>query len=297
MSLVIAQATVAGLSELTGLGVSNQAMILLSAIIFGAGTDYAVFLISRYHDFVRLGSESDEAIRQALGSVGKVITASAATVGVTFLGISFAKMGVFSTVGSSAAVGVGVAYLAAMTLLPAIITLVGPRGWIKPRANVTARAWRRSGIRIVRRPWAHLLASLLVLLLLAGLSSLAQYNYDDRKAVADSAPSSLGYAALEEHFDTNQSIPSYILISSPRDLRNPQALADLEQLAARVAQLPDIRMVSGITRPLGEVPAEFRATFQAGIVGSRLADGGIDRPARRGPGTGSPTAPTRWPPG
>ncbi|WP_395308893.1 RND family transporter [Mycobacterium sp. AMU20-3851] len=273
MSLVIAQAVVAGLSDLTGMGVSNQAMILLSAIIFGAGTDYAVFLISRYHDFVRKGSDSDQAVRQALASVGKVITASAATVGVTFLAISFAKMGVFSTVGTSAAVGVGVAFLAAITLLPAILTLIGPRGWIKPRKERTSRMWRKSGARIVRRPWTHLVASLIVLLLLAGLSGFATFNYDDRKAVDAAAPSSLGYAAMERHFDVNQLIPSYVLIRSPKDLRNPEALADLEKLAERITQLPDIEMVSGITRPLGVVPPEFRATYQAGIVGSRLADG------------------------
>lgn len=273
MSLVIAQSSVAALSALTGLGVSNQAMILLSAIIFGAGTDYAVFLISRYHDYVRMGEDSNDAVRKALGSVGKVITASAATVGVTFLGISFAKMGVFSTVGTSSAVGVGVAYLAAMTLLPALLAIIGPRGWIAPRKQLTSRLWRRSGVRIVRRPWTHLVGSLLVLALLAGLAGFATFNYDDRKAVAASEPSSLGYAALEKHFDINQSIPSYVLIRSPKDLRNPEALADLEQLAERIAQLPDIQMVSGITRPLGSVPPEFRATYQAGIVGSRLAEG------------------------
>lgn len=273
MSLVIAQATVAGLSQLTGLGVSNQAIILLSAMIFGAGTDYAVFLISRYHDYVRQGLESTDAVRQALGSVGKVITASAATVGVTFLGISFAKMGVFSTVGVSSAIGILVAFLAAVTLLPAIITLVGPRGWIKPRNEITAQLWRRSGARIVRRPRLHLVASLLVLLLLASAAGFAKFNYDDRKAVAASAPSSIGYAALESHFNVNQSVPSYVLVQSPRDLRSPQALADLEQMASRISQLPDVAMVSGITRPLGEVPPEFRATFQAGLVGDRLTEG------------------------
>ncbi|MGX9670123.1 MMPL/RND family transporter [Mycobacterium sp. HM-7] len=273
MSLVIAQATVAGLSQLTGLGVSNQAIILLSAMIFGAGTDYAVFLISRYHDYVRQGSDSTDAVRKALASVGKVITASAATVGVTFLGISFAKMGVFSTVGVSSAIGIFVAFLAAVTLLPAILTLVGPRGWIKPRNEITAQLWRRSGARIVRRPLVHLVASLLVLILLAACASFAKFNYDDRKAVAASAPSSIGYAALENHFNVNQSVPSYVLVQSPRDLRSPQALADLEQMASRISQLPDVAMVSGITRPLGEVPPEFRATFQAGLVGDRLTEG------------------------
>ena len=273
MSLVIAQAAVAGLSQLTGLGVSNQAIILLSAMIFGAGTDYAVFLISRYHDYVRQGDESTDAVRKALTSVGKVITASAATVGVTFLGISFAKMGVFSTVGVSSAIGILVAFLAAVTLLPAIITLVGPKGWIKPRNEITAQLWRRSGARIVRRPRLHLVASLLVLILLASAASFAKFNYDDRKAVASSAPSSVGYAALESHFNVNQSVPSYVLVQSPRDLRTPQALADLEQMASRISQLPDVAMVSGITRPLGEVPPEFRATFQAGLVGDRLTEG------------------------
>jgi RND superfamily putative drug exporter len=273
MSLVIAQSAVAGLSDATGLGVSNQAIILLSAMIAGAGTDYAVFLISRYHDFVRCGAASDEAVRQALGSVGKVITASAATIGLTFLAISFARMGVFSTVGVSSAVGVGVALLAALTLLPAILVVVGRWGWVKPRRELTARFWRRSGIRIVRRPRVYLVASLLILVLLAGSAATARYNYDDRKAVPRSDPSSVGYAALERHFEINQFVPSYVLISSPRNLRTPEALADMEQMAERISQLPDIAMVNGVTRPLGTVPKEFRATYQAGIVGDRLNEG------------------------
>jgi RND superfamily putative drug exporter len=273
ISLVIAQSVVAGFSEFTGLGVSNQAIILLSAMIAGAGTDYAVFLISRYHDYVRRGEGSDDAVRQALTSVGKVITASAATIGVTFLAISFARMGVFSTVGVSSAIGVGVAYLASITLLPAILVVVGPRGWIRPRRDLTARFWRRSGIRIVRRPRTHLLASVLVLVLLAGFAGFTRYNYDDRKAVSPTDPSSVGYAALERHFDLNQFVPSYVLIQSPRNLRTPRSLAELEQMAERISQLPDVGMVSGITRPLGEVPQEFRATYQAGLVGDRLSAG------------------------
>jgi RND superfamily putative drug exporter len=281
-SLVTAQAIVAGVSEFFGLGVSNQSVIFLSAMIAGAGTDYAVFLISRYHDYLRQGADLDDAVRRALISIGKVITASAATVGVTFLGISFAKMGVFSTIGVACAIGVAVAFLAAVTLLPAILVLAGPRGWVKPRRELTARFWRRSGIRIVRRPKAHLVASLLVLALLAGCAGLVKYNYDDRKALGPSAPSSIGYAALERHFPISQAVPEYILIQSPRDLRTPQALADLEQMAQRVSQLPNIGLISGITRPTGQVPQEFRATFQAGIVGDRMAAGSAQIGERTG---------------
>jgi putative drug exporter of the RND superfamily len=273
ISLVIAEAVVAGFSQLTGSGVSNQSIVFLSAIMAGAGTDYAVFLISRYHDHVRLGADSDQAVKGAMISIGKVITASAATVGITFLVISFARMGVFKTVGASSAIGIGVAFLAAMTLLPAILVLAGPRGWVKPRRELTARFWRRSGIRIVRRPKVHLVASVLVLIILASCAGLVRYNYDDRKALRSSAPSSIGYAALDRHSPVNQSIPEYILIQSPHDLRTPQALADLEQMADRVSQLPNIAAVSGITRPTGAVPEQFRATYQAGAIGTFLASG------------------------
>lgn len=273
LSLVIAQALVAGFSDVTGTGVSNQSIVFLSAIMAGAGTDYAVFLISRYHDYLRSGEGSDQAVKRAMMSIGKVIAASATTVGITFLLISFAQMGVFKTVGIAAAIGIGVAFLAAQTLLPAILVLAGPRGWIKPRREVTARLWRRSGIRIVRRPKTHLVASLLVLAVLAGSSAFVRYNYDDRKALGSSAPSSIGYGVLDRHFPVNQSIPEYILIQSPHDLRTPQALADMEQMADRISQLPNVAAISGITRPTGNVPEQFRATYQAGAVGTLLQGG------------------------
>ncbi len=273
LSLVIAQALVAGYSQVTGSGVSNQSIVFLSAIMAGAGTDYAVFLISRYHDYLRSGMDFDQAVTRAMISIGKVITASASTVGITFLLISFARMGVFKTVGFSAAIGIGVAFLAAMTLLPAIVVVAGPRGWVKPRRELTAPFWRRSGIRIVRRPAVHLVASLLVLAILAGCAAFVRYNYDDRKALRSSAPSSLGYTALDRHFPVNQSIPEYILVQSPHDLRTPRALADLEQMAHRVSQLPNVAAVSGITRPTGNVPEQFRATYQAGAIGTLLAGG------------------------
>src|SRR5271168_2646130 len=273
LSLMIAQAMVAGYSALTGSGVSNQSIVFLSAIMAGAGTDYAVFLISRYHDYLRSGADSDQAIKRALISIGKVITASASTVGITFLVISFARMGVFQTVGVASAIGIGVAFLAAVTLLPAIIALAGPRGWVKPRRELTARFWRRSGIRIVRRPRVHLVASLLVLAALASCATLVRYNYDDRKALSAAAPSSIGYTALDHHFPVNQSIPEYLFVQSPRDLRNPQALADLEQMADRVSQLPNVAAISGITRPTGNVPEQFRATYQAGAIGAFLRGG------------------------
>jgi putative drug exporter of the RND superfamily len=271
VSLAVAQAVVAGVAQL-GLGVSNQTIVLLSGMMAGAGTDYAVFLISRYHDFLRLGADSDQAVMSALSSIGKVIAASAASVAVTFLGMSFTRLELFSTIGPALAIAIGVAFVAAVTLLPAVMVLAGRRGWVSPRRDLTTRFWRRSGIRIVRRPKAHLVASLLVLLILAGCVSAVRYNYDDRKALPNSVASSKGYVAMAQHFPLNSIIPQYLFIQSPHDLRTPKALADLEQMAQRVSQLPGVATVRGITRPAGVPLQAASTTVQAGEVGKRLND-------------------------
>jgi RND superfamily putative drug exporter len=113
VSLVTAQGVVAGLGTL-GLSISAQTIVLLTAMLAGAGTDYAVFLISRYHDYLRMGATSDQAVAGALGSVGKVIAASAATVAVTFVGMIFTKLTVVSTVGVALAAAITVGCLGAL---------------------------------------------------------------------------------------------------------------------------------------------------------------------------------------
>ncbi|WP_264991528.1 hypothetical protein, partial [Mycobacterium kiyosense] len=77
-------------------------------------------------------------------------------------------------------------------------------------------------------------------------------NYDDRKQLPAAAGSSIGYAALEHHFPVNQTIPEYLLVQSPDDLRSPLALADLEQMAQRISQIPGVAVVRGVTRPTGQ---------------------------------------------
>lgn len=272
VSLTTANGVISAFAEL-GLAISTQTIVFLTAMMAGAGTDYAVFLISRYHDYLRLGETSDQAVQKAMASVGKVIAASAATVAITFLGMVFTKLGVFSTVGIALAVAIALAFVAAVTFLPAVLVLAGRRGWIKPRRDLTARFWRRMGIRIVRRPKAYLAASLVVLAALASCATLVRYNYDDRKVLPQNVDSSVGYTALERHFPLNQMIPEYLFLQSPNDLRTPEALADLEQMAYRVSQIPGVAIVRGITRPTGESLEQARLSYQAGEVGSKLDAG------------------------
>jgi putative drug exporter of the RND superfamily len=271
VSQAAATQVVAGLAEL-GLAISQQTVVFMSAMMIGAGVDYAVFLISRYHEYLRQGLDSDEAVARALTAIGKVIAASAATVAITFLGMSFTTLKVFSTTGPALAVSIAVAFLAAITLLPAMLTLGGRRGWVKPRRELTNRFWRRTGIYIVRRPAAYLTASLVVLIPLAGCVSLLHTSYDARTTLPPSAESNVGMAVIEQHFPASITAPQYVFIQSPHDLRTTKGLADLEQMAQRVSQLPNIATVRGVTRPTGAPLEQATLSFQAGEIGNKLAD-------------------------
>ena len=268
-SLVVAQQVVAALG-LMGLGLGPQTIVLMTGMLMGAGTDYAIFLFSRYQELIRFGQDNDDALVSALTSIGEVIAGSAGTVAITFLSLWFTELGVFATIGPALAVTVMTGFLASVTLLPALIVLVGRRGWIKPRKDVTGRFWRRSAVNIVRRPLTHLVASLIILLVLAGSATLIQYNYDNRKDLPADSDSNLGYVALNKHFPVSSTMQQFILIQSPHDLRAPKSLADMEQLAQRISQLPHIDSVRGITRPTGDVLEQAKATFQAGEVGGKL---------------------------
>src|SRR6185437_9707878 len=182
----------------------------------------------------------------------------------------FTKLPAFTSVGPALAVSIAMAFFAAVTLLPAILVLAGRRGWIAPRQALTDRFWQRSAVNIVRRPKAHLVVSLAILLALGACALMLHPTYNDRNQLPDSAESNLGYTAMASHFSTSALLPEYIYIHSPKDLRTPQALADMEQMAQRVAQLPNVAAVRGVTRPTGQPLDQAKISYQAGQVGSNL---------------------------
>ncbi|TFV60684.1 RND family transporter [Mycobacterium sp. PS03-16] len=269
LALGVSNQAVAGLGEL-GLGLGPQTIVLMTGMLMGAGTDFSIFFFSRYHELVRTGMASDDALVGALTSIGKVVAGSAATTAIAFLGLAFTKLGVFATVGPALSVTIAIGFLASITLLPAFIVLAGRRGWVKPRKDLTGRFWRRSGVHIVRRPVLHLTASLVVLIALAVCAGFIKFNYDDRKALPADAPSNMGYEAMSAHFPVSTTMQQFVVIKSDQDLRSPRALAAMEAMAQRIAAVPDIDMVRGITRPTGEMLEQAKATYQAGEVGSRL---------------------------
>jgi RND superfamily putative drug exporter len=117
-----------GLTEL-GVTVNGQSSSIMSVLVLGAGTDYALLLVSRYREELHNTVDKHEAMRTALASAGPAIFASAATVIAALFCLMLAKVNGTAGLGPIAAMGIACAALSMLTLLPALLTIFGRRAF------------------------------------------------------------------------------------------------------------------------------------------------------------------------
>ena len=157
-ALLAAQGIIYLLAEHAGLTVNGQSAGILTVLVIGAGTDYALLLVARYREELRLHEDRHEAMTEALHRAGPAIIASGGTVILGMLCLLAATMNSTQGLGPVAAIGVAVALLAMLTLLPALLVICGR--WVfwpvKPGFGTpepTARGlWARVGRAIAPRP-------------------------------------------------------------------------------------------------------------------------------------------------
>jgi RND superfamily putative drug exporter len=142
-----------GVSEL-GVTINGQSSSIMSVLVLGAGTDYALLLVARYREELHRTTDKHEAMRTALESAGPAIFASALTVVAALLCLLIAKVNGTSGLGPIAAIGIACAALSMLTLLPALLTIFGRRAFwpFVPHTPETAHAadaipaWSRRNI-------------------------------------------------------------------------------------------------------------------------------------------------------
>jgi putative drug exporter of the RND superfamily len=117
-----------GVSEL-GVTINGQSSSIMSVLVLGAGTDYALLLVARYREELHHTVDKHEAMRTALASAGPAIFASAATVVAALMCLLIAKVNGTSGLGPIAAIGIACAALSSLTLLPALLTIFGRRAF------------------------------------------------------------------------------------------------------------------------------------------------------------------------
>ena len=255
-----------GWLAVAGWQISSLLDSFIIVLVFGVGTDYTIFLISRYREeLARLGhgSANDLESRRAaatatVGRIGAVITASAATVVVGLCSMAVASFGMIQTTGPALALAIVITLAAGLTLAPALLVLFGPAlFWPrhpKPLTEDTGTGiWDRIAATIVRRPFlvsVAVVAGLAVpIVLLPGVST----NFDMLAELPKTADARLGFEAVAGHMDRGRLQPITVLVDAPgSDLTTSAGLAGIARATELLEKMQGVSSVRSIVAPTGE---------------------------------------------
>lgn len=234
----IGAVTGAAVAEATGLGGDGSTTGITSVLVFGAGTNYALLLISRYREELRREPAHRQALRTAVRFAGPAIVASNATVVLALLSLLLASSPTTRSLGVQAASGLVVAAIFVLLVLPPLLALFGPKlFWpFIPRAGsaeiTTTGAWHRVADWVSGHAGRVTVASILVLGILAtgligipvGLSLIDQF-----RVRADSVT---GFKTLSAHFPGGLTDPTRVIAQTDRTDAVQAALAATPGIAS-----------------------------------------------------------------
>jgi putative drug exporter of the RND superfamily len=271
VALIAAQALIYLLARHAGLTVNAMSAGILSVLVFGAGTDYALLLTSRYREELRRHTDRHEAMAIALRRAGPAIIASAATVALALLALMVAELNSTSGMGPVLAIGVVVALAAMLTLLPALLVITGrwvfwPRRPAFGSAEPTSSGlWSRVGRVIAIRPRLTWISSAVVLGVMAlGIISLNATGLSNAESFRGKPESVAGEQILARHFPAGAGQPVIVM-------GNAAAGA---QLATAFRGVPGIINVTAPQVAAGHVYLEGTLTVPPD---SQAANAAIDR--------------------
>lgn len=270
LSLALARPVVALLGEHGVIEVSVFSVALMSAMVLGAGTDYGIFLLGRYHENRRAGLSPPDALADAYRRVAPVIAGSSATIATALFCLSFAKVSFLRSAGIPSGIGILAAMLGALTLTPAMIGWFSRRGWMEPRAARINRRWRRIGTGVARWPGPILVVAVGALILCTVPLLGAEVSFSELRAQPASTDSSRGYQAVRDGFPDNRLLPEIVSIQADRDLRTPAGLITIERVTRKVLEVRGVRTVQSASRPAGTSVRQGTLTYQAGQIGEQL---------------------------
>ncbi len=234
----LSRAGLTWLIEIFGATVDGQIAGITLVLVFGVGTDYALLLISRYREELRTMSDRHEAMARAMRGAGEAILASAATVGAGLLCLLAATVGTTRGLGPAGFIGVICALLAAMTLLPALMVILGR--WVFwpfiPREGNTPPVgksiWGRVGRGVARRPRTIWVTGVLILIALTGglvkldLGLSLSDNFRGEAASVD------GQEIIAAHFPEGEANRTIVLVRPGTEAVATDAIDGIANVAA-----------------------------------------------------------------
>ena len=279
-ALTLAQSFAALLSQQFDLPLNGQVTAIMSVLVFGAGTNYALFIVSRYREELVLDNNKWSAMRVTMSNIGPSIAGSAGTTIVAMLALTFASFGSFRSLGPMLAIAIFVVLLSGLFVMPAVIALFGkwafwPRPLIQQSSVKTDGIWYGVGRLVSRKP-RMIFGITMIGIVIATLPSwtiIPSFNFID--GFPDDAESKRGYVLLADSFPEGQLAPTEIFIETS-DSAITDRLEAVEEFSATIAGTPGIYRVSGPTRPFG-VTMEPVEAMKFGAARFISADGSTAR--------------------
>jgi RND superfamily putative drug exporter len=243
IALTSAEAVIYLFAKSGAIVVNAQSAGILTVLVFGVGTDYALLLVARYREELRRHEDRHEAMAIAMRRAGPAVIASGATVAVSLLLLQAAQLNSTRGLGPVAAIGVLVGLLVMITLLPALLVIVGR--WVfwpkkptygSPDTTLTNR-WARLGNGIARRPRVIWSVTALVLIAFSiGLVSLHANGLTAANSFTNTPQSVVAQRVLDQHYPAGANGEPIVVIGNAGATAQIQhALADTSGVAS-VAQ-------------------------------------------------------------
>jgi putative drug exporter of the RND superfamily len=245
--------------------------VFVVVLLFGAGTDFCLFLIARFRELRAAGVEHREAVAAALDRVGAAISASALTTIVGLAMMGFAEFGKFAYSGPAIALSLAIALAVCVTLAPALLsTRLGARVGAADAGAAPRRWdawWSAVADRVLRRPGWVLAGSALVAAPLAWYGAGAPVTYDIFSELDARSVSRRGTALLQKHFPAGEVGPLMVLAHWPAGgLDADDGRLHIAELTNRLFEMPGTNKVRSLYRPTGEAPGAMSLFSGAGIV-------------------------------
>jgi putative drug exporter of the RND superfamily len=275
LALVSLGVTLGALYFLAGVTDMNVYVTNTASIVgIGVGIDYALFVVTRFREELGRGRSVADAVPVTLATSGRAVALSGATVIVALAGMFLVDIQAFRSMAIGSMSVVAVAVLAAVTLLPAVLSLVG--GWVnrlripvlRPRTAAGERFWHRWAVTIMRRPWAFTAVALVALVALAvPLAGIRLGQPGATILPADESPR-LATERLAAEFGAGVTGPMEIVVDTPGGAGTRANLDRLDRLTRALQGDREVAGVQSLTAVLRRADVDaYTELYASGLAG------------------------------
>ena len=246
-------------NKIFDLKTDSSIQVILIVVLFGIGTDYILFFLFRYRERLRTGEESRTAVAQAVSRAGEAIASAGGAVIVSFMALILSSLGIFKSIGPALAIAVAVTVIAALTLVPAVISLIGTRVfWPSKSWRVEPRGARFAvlGDAVGRRPAVYAIASGLVLAVLAIFALGFNPNFDlGDSGAPKNVESAVALRTLQKGLPAGATDPTTVLLHSTN--ARPLAQGELTSYAAALGKAHGVGQVGTASLSADKTTASY----------------------------------------